>query len=234
MTTDDSQAVALDQLTLQPSTPAQEFILFTQLPFELRSQVWRSAITSRIVSFTPGGGKPLALFSACWESRNESRPAYDYQLIEAGLVSDTCFALFINHSIDAFNVTGRNHCFPTYGTRTIMRILQCYQPAFMNGLQRLAVSVRIRPWLKEYIFSQADFWETVKAVTPMVTEFVFVFAIDDLMGKGELIAGDELTVRNSTVEEGKTIDVLVASWKEAQDKGICHPLEVRFTRNILI
>ncbi|KUJ12650.1 uncharacterized protein LY89DRAFT_757236 [Mollisia scopiformis] len=89
-----------------PGQTLKSFECFPNLPIELRLQVWKQSMVPRIITFKPGGGKPLGAMNANQESRNELRKYYHLYLNESSDVPSqndilpVSFGVLINYDID--------------------------------------------------------------------------------------------------------------------------------------
>ena len=140
-----STATALARTGISRAVPAVEFVLFMQLPYELREQIWKYTILPRLVHWRPGGGKPPAIMHVCQESRELS--ANKYTLCLHPELRDGLYGIFVNYEMDIL-----------YRKQRLPKI----HPG-MDIRQRNAFKENMPPWLRPVKFLAINLGEALSS-----------------------------------------------------------------------
>ena len=207
------------------STRLTEFPLFPQLPTELRLQIWERVIQPRLVNVDDlSGDRGPAILRVNRESRSLSRPKYE--VYRATRVRDgEKVGFFINPSIDAFSVCEFAEDHNRWQIVTVLNIISCRYPPWLNNAQRLAISLssEVHSGYPKAIMEQT--WRVLDNQFPDLKDLVIILdsAVDVEMD--ELVA-----IQPGKDSLGQIVETFEAGLQKAKVQGRCKVLKLSFMR----
>jgi hypothetical protein len=240
-----SEAETEYEVSLEPTAdvelePSKMFTVFPKLPFELREQIWKSAIVPRLVHWRPGGGKPPAILHVCSESRAATNKAYER--VELKYLRHRTYGLFINYNLDVLYRKQRLP-YPAVEPGSLPRRL--ITPEWSKPIKRIAMNLdraaegfRLSPQLPGWRFKTPSLWRKFKALFPDLEEIVVILYPKLERGNKfeELIEVDNEDIERETIKDDVQqrqplmMDMIRPSLLEREKRGLGGPLKLTFMR----